>query len=587
MKYRRKTISVHIGKVPMGSEFPIRLQSMTNTDTLNTKASVEQAMRIFDAGADYVRLTTQGIKEARNLENIKNQLIKKGYTNPLVADVHFNPKVAELAATIVEKVRINPGNYTDKKKFETIDLTDKEYQAEIDRIQERFLPLLEICKKNSTAIRIGVNHGSLSDRIINKYGDTPEGMAEAAMEFLRICRKADFNKVVLSMKASNPKIMVYSNRLLVQKMDSDGMSFPVHLGVTEAGEGEDGRIKSAVGIGTLLAEGIGDTIRVSLTEDPELEIPVARTLINTIYYDHVPEGKSCKKTNFKKRISVSIRNIGGDNSPVVIVNSDSVTNSANEKADYFYSDDAEIIKPNKPFIVPSLIWKQLSNKDNLIFPIFTISEYFGSKDISSELNFVRITREDIPVLEKLKRDTKVVLVIEGLNDEGFGSLISGINEIALNQPIIFKGSYKDRNQEDIVIKSSAQLGAPFIDGVGNGIWLKGENLDTLSTSFGILQACGARITKTEFISCPTCGRTSFNITKALKEIKEKTAHFKGLKIAVMGCIVNGPGEMADADYGFIGAGKGKVTLYKGKQPVKKNIDEADAIEELLRLIKEK
>ena len=584
MNNRRKTISVNIGAIPLGSEYPIRLQSMTNTDTLNAKASVEQAMRIFDAGADYVRLTTQGIKEAQNLENIKNLLVQKGYTYPLVADVHFNPKVAELAATIVEKVRINPGNYTDKKKFEKVDLTDEEYLSEIGRIKERFLPLLEICKKHSTAIRIGVNHGSLSDRIVNKYGDTPEGMAEAAMEFLRICREADFNQVVLSMKSSNPKIMVYSNRLLVQKMYAENMAFPIHLGVTEAGEGEDGRIKSAVGIGTLLAEGIGDTIRVSLTEDPELEIPVAKTLTDSIYYDNIPEGISYKKSSFNKRHSNFTQNIGGDRHPVVITNSNVKIDSSIENPDYIFTDDVKNVKEDFSYIVPYSIWEKEYKNNSAVFPLLSFKEYLNNSSFSSQLIFMSIEQNEIEELKKIRYDKKVVLVLEGKPDEGFGSFISTIINKKLEHPVIFKGKYADNNREVNTIKSSAQLGAPFIDGVGNGIWLDAQNIDTTGTSFGILQACGARITKTEYVSCPTCGRTSFNITKALKEIKEKTAHLKGLKIAVMGCIVNGPGEMADADYGFIGAGKGKVTLYKGKQAVKKNIDETDAVEELLKLI---
>lgn len=583
---RRATSIVHIGNIPLGSDYPIRLQSMTNTNTLDIKTTVEQAIRIFNAGADYVRITTQGIKEARNLEKIKNELVKKRYDNPLIADVHFNPKVAEIAATIVEKVRINPGNYWDKKRNSSRVLNEEEYLQTIGKIKERFVPLLNICKKHSTAIRIGVNHGSLSERILNRYGDTPEGMCEAAMEFLRICKEEDFHQVVLSMKASNPKIMVYANRLLIQKMDGEDMHYPIHLGATEAGEGEDGRIKSAVGIGTLLAEGIGDTIRVSLTEDPEKEIPVANSIINSLPVEPaIRSAISNPQTSFQKRISYTISNIGGDNVPVVIADTKSLQQTT-EQPDYIFAskeEERKQIPTGKQIIVPFSIWNKEPLTTQFTYPLISFEEYQKNGSPSPRLNFVILSKFQ-QLTSNIKNDKTAVAVVEVNNHEKVKDSISILSNSNLKTPVILKGKFTDSNVDHFIIKSASLLGMSFIDGIGDGLWIGSKAFNNSDIAYGILQGCGARISKNEYISCPTCGRTTYNITKTLKEIKAKTSHLKGLKIAVMGCIVNGPGEMADADYGFIGSGKGKVTLYKGKTAVKKNIDEKYALEELLKLI---
>lgn len=601
---RRKTSIVKIGDIPMGSDFPIRIQSMTNTPTLDTKATVEQCKRIFDAGADYVRITTPAIRDAENLESIKKELHAAGYKNPLVADVHFNPAVAEVAARIVEKVRINPGNYVDKKKFETVEYTDTEYSQEIERIHQRVLPLLNICKEYGTAIRIGVNHGSLSDRIMSRYGDTPEGMAESAMEFLRIFEAEGFKQTVISMKSSNTRVMVYSTRLLVEKMAKENMHYPVHLGVTEAGEGEDGRIKSAVGIGTLLTEGIGDTIRVSLTEAPEAEIPVAKQLV---HHFNIPspkahlENNNAKPSEYLKYVTKSVENIGGNNIPVVIADlpDGNSKNNTSPEPDYFYFLDKGntiSLNPQYKYITSMKRWFVSYKEEPNCFPLMTDSEFIFYGEKSDKLNFVTISAPDIrpELTDALKRAKNTVLIIETFNPNRLGfkeqnQLIGFLQYNEINLPLIINRNYSEDNLCALQIKASSDVGAHLIDGFGDGIWVRnaGEipSSNIVSTAFGILQASRVRTTKTEYISCPSCGRTLFDLTTTTAKIREKTAHLKHLKIGIMGCIVNGPGEMADADYGYVGTGPGKITLYKKKEVVKRNIPETEAVQELINLIK--
>lgn len=548
---RFKTRIVKIGNTALGGDNPIRIQSMTNTDTMNTDATVAQSIRMIEAGCEYVRITAPGVKEAENLANIKNELLKKGYQTPLIADIHFNPKAAEIAASIVEKVRINPGNYVDRNtgKFE---FTDKEYQEELVRIAERIFPLIEICKKNQTAIRIGTNHGSLSNRIINRYGDTPKGMVESAMEFIRILNGFDFNNLVLSMKSSNVKVMIASTRLLVAKMKEEGFNYPIHLGVTEAGDAEDGRIKSAAGIGALLHDGIGDTIRVSLTEDPEFELPVARKIID-FYNKTVVEDKSetsvfpVNPFQYSRRKSLLINEIGS-NQAVKIV--------GDINADY------------------SFINNQLKN-NTTVLPI----DYVFIDNIEEF---------EIEILQKKLSDKILVFDLKTQNSFQERKLFSLLNKYQIVLPIIIKKTYNIADLELFQMKAAADFNALLVDGFVDGIWIENPNFDLgliTKTSFNILQACGVRISKTEFISCPSCGRTQFRIMDALKLIKERTSHLKGLKIAVMGCIVNGPGEMADAHYGYVGAGNGRITLYKGKEVVEKNIPENEALDKLIELIK--
>lgn len=601
---RRKTSIVRIGDIPMGSEFPIRIQSMTNTPTLDTKATVEQCKRIFDAGADYVRITTPAIRDAENLEHIKKELHAAGYKKPLVADVHFNPAVAEVAARIIEKVRINPGNYVDKKKFETVEYTNTEYLQEIERIHQRVLPLLNICKEYGTAIRIGVNHGSLSDRIMSHYGDTPEGMAESAMEFLRIFEAEGFKQTVISMKSSNTRVMVYSTRLLVEKMAKEGMYYPVHLGVTEAGEGEDGRIKSAVGIGTLLADGIGDTIRVSLTEAPEAEIPVAEQLV---HHFNIPspkahhENNNAKPSEYLKYVTKSVDNIGGNNIPVVIADlpDGSSKNNTSPEPDYFYFLDKGntiSLNPQHKYITSMKRWFVSYKEEPNCFPLMTDSEFIFYGEKSDKLNFVTISAPDIrpELTAALKRAKNTVLIIETFNPNRLGfkeqnQLIGFLQYNEISLPLIINRNYSEDNLCALQIKASSDVGVHLIDGFGDGIWVRnaGEipSSNIVSTAFGILQASRVRTTKTEYISCPSCGRTLFDLTTTTAKIREKTAHLKHLKIGIMGCIVNGPGEMADADYGYVGTGPGRITLYKKKAVIKRNIPEAEAVQELINLIK--
>lgn len=582
---RRISSPVHIGSLIMGGDAPIRIQSMTNTSTMDTEKSVEQAIRIIDAGGELVRLTAQGVREAQNLLHIRAGLRDRGYiSTPLVADIHFNPKAADAAAKVVEKVRINPGNYVDSaKRFSHIEYSEEEYQQELARIREKFLPFLEICRKHKTAIRIGVNHGSLSDRIMSRYGDTPRGMVESCMEFLRICVEEKFHDVVISMKASNTLVMVQSVRLLVSQMDAEGISFPLHLGVTEAGDGEDGRIKSAVGIGALLADGLGDTIRVSLSEDPELEIPVARKLVD--YYqtrENHPfiEAEYLSGYNWampEVRKTKQIHQIGGSAQPVVL--SDRSHLVGDLRADYVFDSSKNIV----------------CGQNGEEYPILSAEAYLLQGLPNEILNFVQLEYKSLTadLLQKLNQETKPLVLIlfsEHLNPVGeIRAILHKLMIAKCDLPVVLKLSYKDTDPEEFQLKSSADAGAFLLSGLGNGIWLDAPTLSTetlISTSFAILQAARLRVSKTEYISCPSCGRTLFDLQKTIARIKEKTTHLKGLKIGIMGCIVNGPGEMADADYGYVGAGRGTVSLYKRKECIEKNIPEEEAVEKLIELIKE-
>ena len=599
---RFKTRPVKTGSIEIGGDNPVRIQSMTNTNTLDTDGTVSQSIRIIKEGGELVRITAQGVKEAENLGKIKKGIREAGYNTPIAADIHFNPKAAFTAAKLVEKVRINPGNFVDKRAdFTKIDFTDGEYQQEIQKIEEKLIPLLTICKENNTAIRIGVNHGSLSDRIMSRYGDTPLGMVESAMEFLRICVHENFFNIVVSLKSSNARVMVQANRLMLARMVEENMDFPLHLGVTEAGEGEDGRIKSAVGIGTLLADGIGDTIRVSLTETPENEIPVAKKLAN---YFILREGhKEIKEVtpvaidffDYKKCKTTPIGNIGGENAPIVI---GAEPESADLIPDYIYLGDEIIavnLKENQFYIADETTWQQQFSKNTSVFPLFSsIHNFFFADSKSDTLNFIRISNSNLIIddLQKVK-NKNVIFVLETNHKNGFADqraaflkLINAGCEI----PVIIKRTYTENLPEDLQLKSASDTGGLFLDGMGDGIWIenKGNIAHQIinSTAFGILQASRVRMSKTEYISCPGCGRTLFDLQKTSQEIRKRTSHLKNLKIGIMGCIVNGPGEMADADYGYVGAGPGKITLYKNKEVVKKNIPEENAVEELIQLIKD-
>ena len=566
---RRKTINVSVGDVIIGSDYPIVTQSMTTASTLNTEASVEEAIRIIDAGGQIVRFTAPNIKEAENLQNIKDSLRNKGYTNPLVADIHFTPNAAITAAEIVEKVRINPGNYVDRKKFEIKEYDDNTYNDELLKIEDRFIPLLDICKKHNTAIRIGTNHGSLSDRIMNRFGDTPLGMVESALEFLRICNKNDFDQVVLSMKSSNPLVMVHAYRLLVKKMDEENMHFPLHLGVTEAGDGLDGRIKSSLGIGSLLNDGIGDTIRVSLTEDPEFEIPAAKKIIDKIRILNPINKDDHRLSEYHKRSTSAVLNIGGDNVPVILSSSNALFEG--NGPDYFYDE------------------KELINNTNESFPYFhSIKEYRQSENKSDIINFVSLNKETITnsIISSMPKNVVFIFDFHD-NESDFRSIFNFFEKQGITNPVLFKKSYKEEDFEKLSINASIDFGTLLLEGMGNGLWLDSdyhhERINELS--FSILQNTRTRIFKTDYISCPSCGRTKFDLQETTALVKEKTSHLKGLKIAVMGCIVNGPGEMADADYGYVGSGKDVISLYKGKDLVKRNISSKDAVDELINLIK--
>lgn len=544
---RRETKSITVGSIRIGSEYPIRVQTMANTDTNDIEASVSQAKRCIEAGAELLRYTTQGTKEAENLGIIHNKLQSEGYTTPLVADIHFNPHVAETAAKLVEKIRINPGNFVSSKEGE---YSEKEWAEEINKIREKLFPLLDICKQHNTCVRIGVNHGSLSKRIVSKYGNTPLGLAKSCMEFIDLCEEAEFYNLILSIKASNTRVMVYAVRMLVEMMEKSGKNYPLHLGVTEAGSDTEGRIKSASGIGTLLSEGIGDTIRVSLSEAPEAEIPVAKNIveyINTYNYSTTIQPKQLsRRTSYNKRKSNEIHNIGGENVPIV------VTNKANNTE---------------------------------------IHEDYTIDNIPNKV-LLEVEKIDTSTLELLKTHPEQIIFLTTKEHNFIGTIRLGIEILSKNNiynPIIVTKKYNENNLSLLQIKSAIDFGGLLIDGLIDGIYINNENRaiseeEVCETSFQILQSTRARFSTTEYISCPSCGRTKFDLPERVKEVKKATKHLKGLKIAVMGCIVNGPGEMADADYGYIGAGFGKVSLYKGKECIVKNIPEGEAIKKLLEII---
>ena len=605
--YSRRESSVNnVGAVPMGGDNPIRIQSMTTTPTTDTEASVAQSKRIIEAGGEYVRLTTQGVREAENLKNINAALRAEGIMTPLVADVHFNPNVADVAALYAEKVRVNPGNYIDPARtFKQIDYTDDEYAAELKRLEERFVPFLNICRENHTAVRIGVNHGSLSDRIMSRYGDTPEGIVESCMEFLRICKKQDFNDVVISIKASNTVVMVRSMRLLVSEMDKEDMHYPLHLGVTEAGEGEDGRIKSAVGIGALLADGIGDTIRVSLSEEPEAEIPVARHLVDYVTrragHMMIPAEASPKFDWLRpeRRATDAVENIGDTNVPVVIVSNFSenaeVSVNPDLTPDYIYVGEnlPENRPANQKYIVDFSVWDGTPNT----YPVFPYNAipFLSSYPLIPKFLVMQYGVDAEEYVTCLMNHPEVVVVCVSHHQNRLGeqrALVHEMMRAGLRNPVVFCQAYRHSQERkaDFQLEAAVDMGALMFDGLTDGIWLMNDGdlsvKDIAETSFGILQAARLRTTKTEYISCPGCGRTLYDLRSTIARIKEATAHLKGLKIGIMGCIVNGPGEMADADYGYVGAGRGKISLYRRKECVAKNIPEEEAVERLLQLINE-
>ncbi len=623
---RRETIPVQIGDLYMGSDFPIRIQSMTTVDTMDTKGSIEQSIRMIDAGCELVRITAPSVKEAQNLELIRQGLRARGYHTPLVADIHFTPNAAELAARIVEKVRINPGNYADKKRFETIEYTDISYQAELDRIREKFLPLVKICKEYGTAMRIGTNHGSLSDRILSRYGDTPLGMVESALEFLRICEDEKYSNIVLSMKSSNTQVMVEAYRLLSKKLADGGFkAYPMHLGVTEAGEGEDGRIKSAVGIGTLLEDGLGDTIRVSLTEDPEFEIPVAQELVRRYQFRssqstpiepvliEKPFVSPINPFAHERRKTIELANFGGHQVPRVIADFSQLNHIHIEdlkSIGHFYLSEpdkwvmndlgADYIYTGKhavDFMLPNGL-KQIVNFDFWdgnahVFPLFTWEEWCTKSTSHPILNFVSIEAEELNpfVLSKL---INVVLVLHSSNAHQMAALRRSFFELlqhGIQLPVIIKIAYPNVDENQIQLFAPTDVGGLLIDGFGDGVmlsmpYMQDKNALLNATAFGILQASRVRISKTEYISCPSCGRTLFDLQETTAKIRQVTDHLKGIKIGIMGCIVNGPGEMADADYGYVGIGKDKIALYRGQTVVKKSVQADLAVDELIQLIKE-
>ena len=660
-EYRRlKTREVRIGELLLGNPYgyrghPIRVQTMTTTDTMDTMATVEQSIRCIEAGAELVRITAPSKNDAENLSHIKNELRKRGYHTPLVADIHFTPNAAEIAARIVEKVRVNPGNYVDKKKFELIEYSDADYAEEIDRIRERFTPLIKICKEYGTAMRIGTNHGSLSDRIMSRYGDTPMGMVESAMEFLRIARNESYHNIVLSMKSSNPQVMVQAYRLLVKAMfDEFDECYPLHLGVTEAGDGEDGRIKSAVGIGTLLEDGLGDTIRVSLTEDPELEIPVCRDLVKrytcqqSAVNSRQPVPAIDKLANdpftYQRRETFEVGNIGSKHVPVVIADLSKIEkispdhlkgvgytydvasdkwNISDAAADYVFTANKIVdfaLPGTLKVIVYPETWTKAADKTKY-FPIYQDSGYVESTVKSDQLNFVMIDcfndgADSFSYLDQLANDPAVVICLSSTNKNAMQSVRRMYVELMnreIKNPVINITDSNWQTADEHLIHYATETGALFLEGMGDGICLgmtkksyellaasyeqmnaSGRNYTSNSTieqfinntSFGILQATRTRISKTEYISCPSCGRTLFDLQETTSMIRSRTNHLKGVKIAIMGCIVNGPGEMADADFGYVGSGPGKITLYRGKEIVKRNVNSEVAVDELIGLLKE-
>ena len=614
---RLKTREVLVGNVGIGSSNPIRIQSMTTTDTLDTTSTVKQSIRMIEAGSELVRITAPSLKEARNLKNIKNELVKKGFNTPLVADIHFTPSAAEVAAQIVEKVRINPGNYVDRKNFKTYEYSNQSYNNELERIRNKFLPLIYICKDNSTAMRIGTNHGSLSDRIMSRYGDTPLGMVESAMEFLRICKEESYNDIIISMKSSNTQVMIQAYRLLVQTMLSEGMDYPLHLGVTEAGEAEDGRIKSSLGIGSLLDDGIGDTIRVSLTEEPEKEIPVAKAIVSrysTIIKPVLDTDSISIAYNpyfREKRDTRKIKNIGGDNVPIVIgslSNNNAIDRKdlipfgylyssiedkwhiSDQAIDYLYIGDKKI-----DFSLPGTLSIIQNNKywlnSDSFYPVFKSQDFNKNKNKSRILNFIMIDNNwDDNIFDLVKEDETIVLISDFYQNGNIYQERKLYNQLlnkSLKYPIVIKKDFNSIDKTKFLIDSSIEFGSLLVDGFGDGVWCESRvELGYINEIiFSILQAARVRTSKTEYISCPSCGRTLFDLQETTSMIRSKTNHLKGLKIGIMGCIVNGPGEMADADYGYVGTGLGKVSLYKGQNVVMKNISAEFALEELIKLIK--
>ena len=615
---RLPTLEVTIGALNLGGKAPIRLQSMTTTDTMNTELSVEQSIRMITAGCELLRLTAPSKKEAENLGVIKQRLLDYGYNTPLVADIHFTPNAAEIAARLVEKVRVNPGNYADKKKFEEIEYTNESYQEELIRIEEKFTPLVLLCKKHNTAMRIGTNHGSLSDRILSRYGDTPEGMVASAFEFIQICEKNDYKNLTISMKASNTLVMVQAYRLLVAKMLENGICYPLHLGVTEAGDGEDGRIKSAVGIGALLEDGIGDTIRVSLTEEPEFEIPVARKLLekfdsnNTFAFPTSIKKLPYNPYSYQRRLSREVHNIGGKHVPVVIADFSmkqtiipanfygfgynySVQldkwNLQDLAADYVYIGNNTLnfeVPGTLGVIMDFTTWKKYGTTKKEYYPLVKVKD-LEELDKNQQAFLEVECSESLP--ENLAEYTRLILVLcskYSNKTQLFRKVYIDLLNSKLDIPVILKVENDSLDSETFQLHVSSDCGSLFIDGFGDGLWLSGNQAPTVinSTAFGILQATRSRISKTEYISCPSCGRTLFDLQETTMKIKQETSHLKGLKIGIMGCIVNGPGEMADADYGYVGTGPGKITLYKEKTVVKKNVPEQEAVQALIDLIKE-
>ncbi|WP_321334370.1 4-hydroxy-3-methylbut-2-en-1-yl diphosphate synthase [uncultured Bacteroides sp.] len=606
---RRETSEVNVGEIPVGGQNLIRIQSMTNTSTQDTEACVEQAKRIINAGGDYVRLTTQGVKEAENLKNINVSLRSQGYMNPLVADIHFTPKVADIAALYAEKVRINPGNYLDAPRtFKHVEYTDEEYAQELSKIRDRLVIFLNICKENHTAVRIGVNHGSLSDRIMTRYGDTPAGMVESCMEFLRICVAENFMDVIISIKASNTVVMVRTVRLLVEVMQKEGMKFPLHLGVTEAGDGEDGRIKSALGIGALLSDGYGDTIRVSLSEEPEAEIPVARKLVDYIAlrnkHPYIP-GVEAKGFNYlapTRRQTNAIRNIGGENVPVVIADRLDNKFAVNPQftPDYLYTakECPSEFQDGSDYMLDADAWESkkalFDAAGKNCWPVFNHTQLIAIGSCQAELKFLfmpymALTDE---VIACLKVHPEVVLLLQSNHPNRVGEHRASVHQLmdeGVKNPVVIFQYYTEELAEDLQVKAAADMGALLLDGLCDGIFLYNEgplsHATVDATAFGILQAGRVRTSKTEYISCPGCGRTLFSLQSTIARVKAATAHLKGLKIGIMGCIVNGPGEMADSDYGYVGAGRGKVSLYKRKECIEKNIPEEEAVDKLIALIK--
>ena len=593
---RRKTSTVNIGNVKLGSDYPIRLQSMTSTSTMDTEGSVAQCQRICDAGADIVRLTAQGVREAENIGEIRSQLHNMGYTTPLVADIHFNPRAAFAAAEVTDKVRINPGNFVDvARTFKKLHFTDEEYAQEIQKIRDALVPFIALCREKGTAVRLGVNHGSLSDRIMSHYGDTPAGMVESAMEFLRIFVEEKFTDVVISIKSSNTVVMVQTVRLLVQAMDAEDMHFPLHLGVTEAGDGEDGRIKSAVGIGTLLSEGIGDTIRVSLSEDPELEVPVAKKLATyiTARADMKPiEGCThhAEPVEPQRRASQATANVGGQHKPIVVAST--LPSALNDRfiPDYFFSAQGIIEDDKNNYIVPAHLYD--SSKSNTS-PLFDYTQIEACQSSAAPLKWLSISTDaNIESLKFLADDANTIIVLSPAHNNVSGCqehFIALLNEAGITAPVVLLNNYTDDDNEWIQVKAGADFGTMLLNGYRDGIWLDCPNYNNINDivryEFGILQAARLRTSKTEYISCPSCGRTLFDLQKTVQEVKAATSHLSHLKIGIMGCIVNGPGEMADADYGYVGAAAGKISLYKNKECIEKNIPQEEAITKLVELIK--